>query len=124
MNYITQHKTPEELLRALGFEKAPDRGWQIITSNNGINREKKKRFHFTPVVQLEGIKYVDTRSLIPKTRLHALFFENQLSIHWDAAARKNKHKADSRHSEVIKVMNRIKELDKPDERDVASQANR
>jgi hypothetical protein len=94
MNYICKNKTPEELLIKLGFEKSNDRGWQIIIKSN------KNKFD-----------NYNNSTWIPRKRIHALFFENQLNIHFDDAIKGKKHKSFQRIPIVLEIMEKIKELD-------------
>lgn len=94
MNYKCLNKTPQEVLTALGFEEAYDRGWHIILSPNRLKFDR-----------------YNNKTWVPRCRIHALFFQDQINIHFDAPNGDLKHKTFQRHIRVMRLIEKIKEID-------------
>lgn len=69
---IMHSRYPELLLGLVGFERAPDRGWQIPFKHD---KPKLGKLH------------------VPSERIHALVVGSELNVHLDAKRSKRRHKS-------------------------------
>ena len=96
MNYLCQNKTPVAVLLEAGFEKAPDRGYQIVIRQGRAKHPPNE---------------YDIRTLIPNSRWHAFVRDNWIELHIDSGRRKKLHKSYSHSKEVIDKVEEFKKID-------------
>lgn len=84
MKYTPRYFTPEKLIRAVGFRKATNRGWEIPVNASGKFRKG-----------------------IGKRRLHAFIHHGYVDIHYDGP----KHISVRNNKLVVATMEKIKALD-------------
>lgn len=94
MIYLCKNKKPEDMLKELGFEKAPDKGYQIVL----IPKKGK-------------VNENDYRTMIPISRFHALVVGDEINLHLDKKKSKTRHKSDSRTDEVVEMVEKLSLMD-------------